>query len=310
MANNARGTCAAVADAQMKGDMVKSATDLVKSINPLNWLSAQNENQQSSFNVTNKTMSTKDVTDIINECQNKTVGEQLNVIKGSPECVRMWLDACSRIKDENLYNQCYQKAIEASTIRNVKQKNKLQVDNKCIVNTMINKLSEKEASVENVAKMLSLAEADGPAKNSSITRNCNEVNTDISSDVYLRSVSKCINDTALSQKNILEACGPAIDIDQQNEAAAFNQCLIDANIVTVTSDKTVDTNVMEATSKQKATFPIVGMLLAILGIMVVGLIIYLVIKFGGGLKGATTVAETAGDYVDELEGGFQTTTDL
>jgi len=193
--------------------------------NPRNWSSGDNKTDDMMRNIINTDLSTEERTKIVSECSNSAAGVQSNIIDTSncPFCQT---------------NRC--------TISNVKQTNVQELQQTCNLQSMIQVLLTKTNSVDAQALAQTLQKAQGlmSGNNTASSQNCNVVNTDMSSERYLESLSSCSNNLKLDQTNKISFCGDINNVIQENQYKNFQNCLLENNAITQTT--------MEAQAKVKA----------------------------------------------------------
>jgi len=216
---NAAEACRTISS---KADEIKAhysgAANVVSSIqgffNPRNY-KTENEVSTQLRNNFNIDLSTDDVKKIRNSCENVTSTVQSNVIDNS-RC-----EYCQK-------NRC--------TISGITQTNTAQNSQECSINSLIDTLMNKSATVDTMAVVKAIQDAKGIASsNTAKTSMCTNVNQDLSTTNYFENISSCANKTLSNQSNELIGCGDLINNIQSNSIEAFNKCMNNATSTASTS---------------------------------------------------------------------------
>jgi len=152
---------------------------------PNNWKS-ENEASQKTRNITNIDLSNEETLKIHNACANAFAGVQTNIIDTSG------CEYCQK-------NGC--------NVSNVTQVNTAENNQKCTIEALIDVLLTKTDDVKAVSTAKALQDAQGLLSgNKTTSNNCNLVNKDMSSKMYLDSMSSCANQTSMFQTNNIKGC--------------------------------------------------------------------------------------------------------
>lgn len=226
------GTCKEIARQKTLGKIADTARAVVDIFNPAKWIEAlgnKAKKDEMTVNVTNMNLSMEDMTKIHDECKNDMSSDQINKIVQSSDCIKEYAALCGILSDDKSKQECIK---SMPKIENINQSNVLKSQMSCVINKVVDKLSQQSPTVENVAKMIAIQEQSGLMNNNeSITSNCNEINQNVSSKNFLESVANCINKVSAKQKNVLKACG-ASNITQSNTADMIGDCLVKSGITT------------------------------------------------------------------------------
>lgn len=288
--SNGKSTCDEIARQKNYGKVADIGKAFVDAINPAKWLEALGNKateETTTTNITNMNLKMEDIKKIQEECRNETAVEQVNKISQSPECIREYGTLCSMLSSDAAKLDC----IRQSKIENITQSNALKSQSKCVINKVIDTLTQQSPTVENVAKLIAVQEQSGLMnKNESITNNCNEVNQNISSTNFLENVTNCINKVSAKQKNALKVCG-ASNITQSNMADMIGDCLMKSGITTKNiATVYVGSDVKKEVTQKSSNTVILIVIFIIIGIIaVVGIIFG--IKYMKNKKGATGVPQ-------------------
>lgn len=199
--------------------------------NPRNW-SSENVSNDMLRNIVNTNLSSEERTKVLSDCANSALGAQMNIID-TTNC-----EYCQKF---------------GCNISNIKQLNKSELEMTCQMQSIIQILLTKKNSVDAQALAQTLQKAQGilSGTNISTSENCNIVNTDMSSDNYLESLSSCSNTLAIDQTNSITNCGSATNIVQENQYKAFQNCLVSQG--TIVESKLESDTTATAESKKEQT---------------------------------------------------------
>ncbi len=269
--SDGRGTCQEVARQKTLGKVADAARAVVDVFNPAKWIEALGNKatkDEMTVNITNMNLSMDDMTRIHDECKNEMSSNQVNKIVQSHECIREYAALCGILSDDKNKQECIK---SMPKIENINQSNVLKNRISCMINKVVDKLSQQSPTVENVAKMIAIQEQSGLMnKNESITSNCNEVNQNVSSKNFLESVANCINKVSGKQKNALKVCG-ASNITQSNTADMIGDCLVKSGITTKNiadpSNKTKLESETTQKSKNAVMFIIIFIIIGIVAVI-------------------------------------------
>ncbi len=198
-----------------KADEIKAAANgaanVISSVlgflSPRNYKS-ENESSQQIKNNYNTDLSSEDIKKIRNSCENVTSNVQSNTID---------LSKCEFCQT----NRCQ--------VKNITQRNAAQSSAECTINSLIDTLTQKQASIDSMGLLKVIQDAKGMSSgNTSNTNICNNVNTDMSTSQYFENISSCANKTIGKQTNYLASCGDVMDVVQDNSIVNFSKCMNDA----------------------------------------------------------------------------------
>lgn len=125
---------------------------------------------------------------------------------------------------------------------NIEQTNKSTVKNNCIINNVIVDLmkAQDNEQAQVVAQVLQSAH-DVLTQEQSEDFICQDVSPNVSEIDYLRQINTCAEQANLEQINILNWCGPAINVLQNNVSNHMKECIknttVEKETVTETSAK-------------------------------------------------------------------------
>ena len=256
MAGACERVAAIAADADVKKTAIKAVERSIPIVGFLNnvvdKLGGSNESQQMNVSVTNTNIKSLTESIISNNCKNSTAVDQTNSIIQSPDCNKSIRTVCENTKTGEVDLACVKEMQASVKINGIKQSNAAKANNTCEINAAIQALSQQESTVENVARMKALQDAQGTgASNKTQQSGCSEVNTNITDEKYLKTISECTNEIKVKQFNLLNTCN-ATDVDQANDVDLMNKCLIGAGIIAETKQGATVKNTTSMESDQKA----------------------------------------------------------
>lgn len=182
-----------------------------------------------------------EVIDIQNSCKNSSNLDQINQLSIKPECTSLAATVCAVGNDPVKRGECAQ---NITSFQNISQINKTKLEQNCMIDSLINKISKKEADVNNLSAILALQNAKGPMATNNVNNAiCNNLNTSLTTDTFLKSFNSCVNDTSNKQQNLINACGSK-NITQANFYESVTDCLAKNGVVTNSEliGKTVNEN--------------------------------------------------------------------
>lgn len=227
---------------------ISSLGDFFKSINPF---ASSNSIRTEVRNNLSVDLSEKDVMDIKNQCLNSSNVEQINKLSTTPECINMASTVCSVGNDPEKRANCVKNIISNE---NITQSNKTKLEQNCMIDSLINKITKKDASVSNFAAIMALQDAKGLMTSNKVSNAiCNNINADLSSDFFLNAYNSCINETANKQQNLIDSCGNK-DISQSNFYNSIADCLVKNNVVKNSDLVSKEINDIDIKNKQKSEF--------------------------------------------------------
>jgi hypothetical protein len=239
--------------------------------NPLNYKAGDNTTTDVMRNIVNTNLSTCEIQKIQNDCVNSSANVQVNTIDNS-KCLYCQTHLC--------------------TIHNVTQENKARISQICTLQSAIELLLKKTASVDAQALASVLQESQGllSGNNTFNKENCNVIAADLSTRQYMESKSACANNLAVDQENTLQFCGDVTDIIQANQFQAYQECLQSSTIKSETGLES-NTKVTHVSTVEQSSSGITPLSGAISGIIIFLCILsssgayYFYTKRGSLLKG-------------------------
>ena len=203
-------------------------------LSPNNYRSGDNTSTDIMRNIINTNMSSCDINKIQMDCVNSSTSFQSNTIDNS-QCVYCQTNKC--------------------TIKNVTQENAARISQTCTLQSAIETLLKKTASVDCQALAKVMQESQGllSGKNTFQKEDCNIIAPDLSTAKYLETKSSCINRLAIDQTNTLKFCGDVTDIIQKNQFDAYQKCVMDSTIVSETEFTDVTKTTHQSEAEQKST---------------------------------------------------------
>lgn len=204
-------------------------------------LKAENEIKEQARNILNVDLSSNDIMKISNDCMQSGSIKQINTLRWDPACIN------SPIISQGIRDGTIQ-------IKKIRQRNKAEQTQKCVMQSLIDTLSKKEANSKNLAALSVIQEAEGlMTKNQTSKDGCNVVNKDMSSNDYYENMQKCNQEAFADQTNEIFACGGMEDVAQENLSTQRNECLMSAGVIKREEVKEQSENTSTTESKQKAT---------------------------------------------------------
>lgn len=214
---------------------LKGATNVVSSIfgflNPRNYKS-ENESSTQIKNNFNIDLSVEDIKKIRNSCENINSNLQSNTIDTS-KCQYCQTNRC--------------------TLKNITQRNIQTSASECTINSLIDTLTQKTATIDSMAVIKAIQDAKGiGTSNSANTNICTNVNQDMSTSQYFENISSCANKTIGNQTNYIASCGDIMDIVQENSLENFSKCMNNASNTGTTKIDSEVKNSSDVSNNQKS----------------------------------------------------------
>lgn len=186
---------------------------------PQAWASGKNESEDVMRNIVNSVMTQEDKTKIISACEPVATSIQRNVID-------IDLSQCKYCDN----HPC------AVKMTNVLQENIDIVKQTCMIQTAIDILMQNKKSVDAQALAQTLQKTQDllSGGNTSKKDNCNVINSQMKTESYLESISKCAQISQTDQENKFDAkCAASIDVTnliQKNKAEKLQECIIGTTV--------------------------------------------------------------------------------
>jgi hypothetical protein len=253
-----QSTCRSIAQIRENGNTNRAAIGaLGNAINPVgsivSGLSAQNNSDNAIINIIRQ--NARSIQDMLvkNKCDNISSLRQENIFRENPICFTSLIETCKNTITGETNLECLREVRKFLNDRPlITQENRNKVQALCEINSAIQAIAGQEASAQNVALLESMQEAKGLlSRNNSEGLNCNEVDTNITNEQYLKVVLDCMQETAVTQSNILEGCHPRVT-NQINVNDDMKRCLISAGIIQQSSQSTSARNDSSLKNKQTA----------------------------------------------------------
>lgn len=205
---------------------LSTLTNFFQSLNPFR---SSNDVRNEVRNNLSVELTENDVIDIQNNCQNIADISQLNRLETDPNCINAATTLCNVGNDPIARGNCAKSII---SVENVTQSNQTKLQQNCVIDSLINKISQKQADVNNIASMLALQNAKGPMTTNSVNNAiCNNLNSSLSTSSFLNGFNTCINQATNNQTNLIKTCG-ARNISQSNFYNNINDCLAKSGVTT------------------------------------------------------------------------------
>jgi hypothetical protein len=235
-----QSTCNAIAAIRENGKTNQQALDTLSNFSPggvVKAYGAQNKSDNAVVNLIRQNLNIIQKTIVDNRCDNISSITQSNVYEDSG-CWNSLLRLCRNDVTGAPDIACIKEVrtlLDRSGRAPITQQNKNSTMANCEINSAIQALARQEASLMNTALLESMQEAKGLLSgNQTSNLNCNEINTNITSDQYISVLLKCMNETSVNQSNRIDACNPNI-IAQINDNNDMKKCLMNAGIISSTS---------------------------------------------------------------------------
>ena len=191
-------------------------------LDPNNYRAGDNKTNDMMRNIINVNMSDCDIKHIENTCKNTVSSKQSNIID----------------VDFSQCPLCDKYDCSGKEVKGIIQTNDAKAKQSCVMQTAIATLLKKTNSIDAQALAKVLQEASGPLSGSNTIskENCNIIAPDLSTASYLEQKSKCVNEIASEQENIIKGkCVGFSNILQRNTSDAIQSCMVGTDIT-----KTVD----------------------------------------------------------------------
>lgn len=225
------------AKAEGRAKITKAFRDILNPLgallDPTSYKSGDNKAETIARDLINNNMSTCDWTKIENICKINVSSDQSNVVN-TKDCPFCQINGCD--------------------ITGVDQKNSVEIENRCKIETIVDTLLNKKGSAESQAVADLIQESQGALSgdNTYKKEDCSIINNDMSSTTYLNNRSECVVQNAVKQENRIEACGNVSDIIQENHFKALNECIVGTDKKTETKKEGNAKKKTETKSKQKS----------------------------------------------------------
>jgi len=176
---------------------------------------------------------------IDNRCENASVVKQLNEIIQPVSCYK---DIQARCTDNKgvINRECIDlsyKIVDEISNKRMEQININNLVSTCEINTVIDALSKKVKSEEDLLTLLLLQEAKEKISNKKPgVFSCNNIEQNVSKDTYIHSLLECANKSAVNQLNSAVGCNPAVSY-QINENNEIKKCLLNSGVLTETEER-------------------------------------------------------------------------
>ena len=202
---------------------ITAATEMIKAFG------SNSESGQEIINRLNIDIKLDTITKQSNKCYNSTAQSGTNIIKCEDS------EACGEI--QKIYAEMGAPVEDVMklgcNISNVDQSNIATSETICVADTMIEALSNMDASIDNQTLMSVINEAKGLMSGSSSDQFvCNDISTTMSACKYMNVNQCCDNSVIQNQVNALEivSCGGSANgINQRNNFNAKESCLLSAS---------------------------------------------------------------------------------
>lgn len=231
-----QSSCNAIAAIREQGKTDRAAVDAIGNLNPItaigNAVGSKNQSDNAVVNLIRQNIRSIQETMVKNNCSNISSLKQENIYRENPICFTSLIETCKNSKTGQTDLACLAEVRKILAERTpVTQENKNKTTAICEINSAIQAIASQEASTQNAAMLQSMQEAKGlMSGNKSDSLNCNEINTDISNEQYLKVLLECMQETSVSQSNIIEGCHPKVS-SQINSNEDMKKCLLSAGVL-------------------------------------------------------------------------------
>jgi hypothetical protein len=217
-------------------------------MNP-NSYQAENEAQSTVLKILRTSINSERATQITQSCIQGAANSQSNVIDNIQ---------CPICNGGAIYNkdgtfsgaflpaaniEIMKKNKDPCIIENIKQSNKSDVEQKCKLSSMLTDVMKSQQDAQAQAVVQVLQQATGLlSSNKSNNFSCDDIKTEITQKDYFDGISSCANSFTNNQENILQYCGKANNIIQENIIDSIQDCVIDNTVKKeMTGEQTVKT---------------------------------------------------------------------
>lgn len=283
-----RATCQAIQSIREQGKTDREALDVVNNYSPggiLGRAGASNKSDNSIINFLKNSITNTTRVNIEEKCKNATNINQSNVYIGTDKCMLAMYQNCKNPITGITDLACLDKTtkiledLRKSNVK-VEMTNINTSRNLCEINSFIQAISSQEASLSNVAKLLSMQEAKSILTNNKADNlNCNDIDINVTNEQFISSILSCMNETSINQNNTIkdDSCGARMS-SQLNSNSMFNNCLIDSGILVKNLQKASVVNDSLIENKQTASAFDIGSSIMIIIIVVVVIVALFVLK--------------------------------
>jgi hypothetical protein len=171
---------------------------------------------------------------IVNRCANSSDVKQTNTLIQPISCYADIEARCTNNKgiiDTVCLDLAYKITDEVSN-KDIQQINTNKLISVCEINTAIQVLADKVKSEEDLITLVLLQQAKDKVSNKNPgVFSCNEINTNITKDSYIKSFLECSNKTSVNQSNLINNCNPAVAF-QLNDNNEMKECLLNLGVFT------------------------------------------------------------------------------
>lgn len=251
-------------------------------MNPNNY-QAKNEAESTVLKILRTSINSERATQITQSCNQGAANSQSNVIDNLQ---------CSICNGGVIYDkdgkyigilpaaniEIMKKNKDPCIIENIKQSNKSDVEQKCKLSSMLTDVMKSQQDAQAQAVVQVLQQATGLlSSNKSNNFSCDDIKTEITQKDYFNSISSCANSFTNNQENILQYCGKANNIIQENIIDSIQDCVIDNTVKKeMTGEQTVKTETDIKTDQEAEGLNLFASL-ASLGVFLIPIIIGIVI---------------------------------
>jgi hypothetical protein len=252
-----QSSCNAIASIREQGKTDRAATDALSNLNPItaigNAFGSKNQSDNAVINLIRQNIKSIQDTMVKNNCNNISSLKQENIYRENPICFTSLIETCKNnitgVTDLNCLKEVRNLLNDKPPIT---QENKNKTSSICEINAAIQTIASQEASTQNAAMLQSMQEAKGlMSGNKTDGLNCNEINTDISNEQYLKVLLECIQESAVTQSNIIEGCHPKVS-SQVNTNEDMKKCLLATGVIMSASQSSSVKNESALKSSQTA----------------------------------------------------------
>jgi hypothetical protein len=168
----------------------------------------------------------------LNYCSNIIGSVQDNIFIQDPSCFKNIQTLCYNDKTKQYNEECLDKLYKLVDISNSTRVNQTNIDTQlaeCNINSVLGILTQQEQTLQNLA-IIKLIQEEQQKNKKSTSDTCNEINSDITKEQYIRSFLDCTNLNIINQKNLIRSeCNPNVSA-QINVNRGINRCIVESNI--------------------------------------------------------------------------------
>lgn len=232
------------------------------------------------FNKYNIKYTNDQISNIQNKCITGSTMSSNNYVGNNEQCAQSIKEICKDMyTNKDKIQECIWNINPGFS--NIDQTNTAQSSSKCIINDLSKDLITNNDEIIGLAiksAIYGLPDID-----------CGDVNIKINANKYYEELNKCLNETTIKQKNIIDSCTGVSNIKQSNFSNLITNCMIGKGLeitkpiiknetAPITIDTTKPTDTTDTTNTANITNNKSGYnKLFLIGIMIIGIVISLLV---------------------------------